>query len=559
MESSNNYNFINNSNNLSSSSSSTLHLQDDDLFSLSELALPLPLPVHQLDSFQSLITTPTSASTSNTTSATSQRRTRNQHQQRTRKTTPTRTSPYSYPTNTSTGTTSDSIPGSPDGSSSDGDSFEFDGDHDMHLNDTTGSGSKSTSVSLTKAGLPRKRDPAEREARKQARAVRNRIAAQVSRDRKKKEMEELQSTNDILQQKLTEMASEKQELVSRIDSLAAVVTAMHSQLATLTSNMNPSSTSTSSMNNTSPVQPSPSIHTTSPLLDLSSTLTFNDFPLFDTTSSTSTPRSTTHQHQHQQSYNPTHPSPSDLALFNTAFPEILSSPSPSTSTSTVQQQQQQQQQNILNPCEPAVLAPNPKSGDDDNGHFLSLPKVIKDPFILLSSPLCPTRPQVHHHDRYIKLSSLSPSPSPSPAPIPKRSTKDTTIRLWNPEAEIEIDVVETTDSEERMFCEREGQRQEWWEMFRFEDDSQQGGESPEATSTATTTAEFVNTCFGSGFEFQGQAGSGLVDEVGQGDGFGVEGLGNVFDELIGGGVGQVGAGAGVFDVQEWVKGLLLSV
>ncbi|KAJ3315065.1 hypothetical protein HDU76_002281 [Blyttiomyces sp. JEL0837] len=230
-----------------------------------------------------------------------------------------------------------------------------------------------------------KRNPEDKEARKQARAVRNRISAQISRDRKRKETEELQHANEILQQRLLEMGEEKMELMARLNSLASMVSTMQTQLTALTTAaaIPPQgfhlSSATSSTPSALPAPAIPSSSLASPPLEnvmfeipaITRTLTdgleigseaslLSDFNLFDSTSTAGVPP-------------PLRPSsPQSTASISTLNPEFLLFDSVFSPSSTQQHHQhhqhhQQSQPQCQGPCEPEALALQPIGGNDNSG------------------------------------------------------------------------------------------------------------------------------------------------------------------------------------------------
>ncbi|KAJ3040443.1 hypothetical protein HDV00_010879 [Rhizophlyctis rosea] len=91
-------------------------------------------------------------------------------------------------------------------------------------------------------GRKRKLTPEEKEEKDKRRAIRNRAAAQESRDKKKKYMEDLEKTNASLQQQNQQLSSRlesvettNQTLMSRLEDLASQLTTLRSQFHNATS------------------------------------------------------------------------------------------------------------------------------------------------------------------------------------------------------------------------------------------------------------------------------------------------------------------------------------
>ncbi|KAJ3001671.1 UNVERIFIED_CONTAM: hypothetical protein HDU68_006721, partial [Siphonaria sp. JEL0065] len=126
-----------------------------------------------------------------------------------------------------------------------------------------------------------RRTPAQREIIKQARVVRNRIAAQTSRDKKRRTFEDLEVTNASLMQRLEAMDQLNLQLVAQVKALSQ-------QVASLTGKS--PSTFTHSTSLQLPVSPSLSAHsaTTSPtvysLHDTPMFMASTELPLFHSTS-----------------------------------------------------------------------------------------------------------------------------------------------------------------------------------------------------------------------------------------------------------------------------------
>ncbi|KAJ1562859.1 hypothetical protein HK405_006819 [Cladochytrium tenue] len=76
-----------------------------------------------------------------------------------------------------------------------------------------------------------KRRPEDRELRRQARVVRNRMAAQVSRERKRQRLQELECVNASLVERLAKVEEENASLSSQISSLSSALEAMAARLA----------------------------------------------------------------------------------------------------------------------------------------------------------------------------------------------------------------------------------------------------------------------------------------------------------------------------------------
>ncbi|KAJ3279275.1 hypothetical protein HK104_001595 [Borealophlyctis nickersoniae] len=93
-----------------------------------------------------------------------------------------------------------------------------------------------------KAGRKRKLTPEEREEKAKERIIRNRAAAQESRDKKRKYMEDLEATNSTLEQHNAELSrrletveATNRGLVSRLEELASQLTSLRSQFQSATS------------------------------------------------------------------------------------------------------------------------------------------------------------------------------------------------------------------------------------------------------------------------------------------------------------------------------------
>ncbi|KAI9345226.1 hypothetical protein BDR26DRAFT_932316 [Obelidium mucronatum] len=117
-----------------------------------------------------------------------------------------------------------------------------------------------------------KRTPSQREVIKQARIVRNRIAAQTSRDKKRRTFEDLEVTNASLMNRLEAMDKLNAELLAQVKALSH-------QVASLTASSSSASCSMASLVPL-PVSPNLSSHSSSPTL-----YSHHDTPLFPESSS----------------------------------------------------------------------------------------------------------------------------------------------------------------------------------------------------------------------------------------------------------------------------------
>ncbi|KAJ3404818.1 hypothetical protein HDV05_006914 [Chytridiales sp. JEL 0842] len=81
----------------------------------------------------------------------------------------------------------------------------------------------------------RSRNPEDREARRQARIVRNRQAAQYSRDKKRQYVEQLEANNASLQARLSQVEAEKDLLMSHLRKLTNIVNELRDRIPESTS------------------------------------------------------------------------------------------------------------------------------------------------------------------------------------------------------------------------------------------------------------------------------------------------------------------------------------
>ncbi|KAI9354794.1 hypothetical protein DFJ73DRAFT_296352 [Zopfochytrium polystomum] len=90
--------------------------------------------------------------------------------------------------------------------------------------------------------VPGKRRPEDRELRRQARIVRNRMAAQLSREKKKRHADELEAANAALQERLSKMEADNAALTSHVMALTTAIGNLTQQLkGTASSSFQPAS------------------------------------------------------------------------------------------------------------------------------------------------------------------------------------------------------------------------------------------------------------------------------------------------------------------------------